>query len=54
MWPHHIHKFYEFYEDGASCEAVAQLNITVSSVARSINKFKEQDVIAAVACHRII
>ena len=28
-----MHKFYEFYEDGASCEAVAQLNITVSSVA---------------------
>ena len=32
--PYHIHKFYEFYEDGASCETAAQLNITVSSVAR--------------------
>ena len=34
IWPYHIHKCYEFYEDGASCETVAQLNITVSSVAR--------------------
>ena len=33
IWQYHIHESYEFYEDGASCEAVAQLNITVSSVA---------------------